>query len=51
MKSLIVYLVEKYRKMFESITYVGTFKNLVLRYEQGLDQPVAESQGPAVPQL
>jgi hypothetical protein len=52
MKSLVVYLVEKYRKLFESITYVGTFQNLILRYEQGVDNNQStDSQGLTVPQL
>ncbi|KAJ5113885.1 hypothetical protein N7456_002419 [Penicillium angulare] len=33
-KPFILHVVEKYREKLESITYVDTFQNLILRYEQ-----------------
>ncbi|KAI9145123.1 component of IIS longevity pathway SMK-1-domain-containing protein [Paraphysoderma sedebokerense] len=39
MKNLISYTVEKFGTLVENITYVDTFKDLKLRYEQNMEKP------------
>ena len=45
-KTLIVHLVEKFRATFEGITYVQTFKGLILKYEQANDQSFQDGRDP-----
>ncbi|KAJ3066540.1 Platinum sensitivity protein [Podochytrium sp. JEL0797] len=40
-KSLVSNLVQNHKAAFENVTYVSTFKDLILRYEQNQEGPVA----------
>lgn len=41
-KMLVQHLVETYREKLQSITYVDTFQNLILRYDQMLEPPTTQ---------
>lgn len=45
MKELLKYTVEKYRSVFESITYVQTFNGIIIRYEQNQDALAEKDRG------
>jgi protein phosphatase-4 regulatory subunit 3 len=42
LKTLIVHLVETYREKLQTITYVDTFQNLILRYDQLHEPPTTQ---------
>ncbi|KAF2201789.1 DUF625-domain-containing protein [Delitschia confertaspora ATCC 74209] len=41
-KDIVVHLVETYREKLQTITYVDTFQNLILRYDQMLEPPTTQ---------
>jgi len=41
-KPIVTHLVENYRAKFETITYVDTFQNLILRYDQMHEPPTTQ---------
>ena len=45
MKELLKYTVEKYRSVFENITYVQTFNGIIIRYEQNQDALAEKDRG------
>ncbi|KYQ89817.1 EVH1 domain-containing protein [Tieghemostelium lacteum] len=47
-KELIVYLVERYRELFDSIAYSDVPKHLIMKYEQIKDQQQQQQQSPEV---
>ncbi|KAI8622308.1 component of IIS longevity pathway SMK-1-domain-containing protein [Chytriomyces sp. MP71] len=54
-KSLVSNLVQNHKDKFADVTFVDTFKNLVLRYEQNQDVPIAglgaeDDDGPKPPE-
>ena len=44
-KVLIKYLVEKYRQVWEHITYVETFHQIIIKYEQNEEYAKDEANG------